>query len=512
MAVGEVLARHARQTAALVQSRGFRQELGRTLTAWGVLFVVGVWMVVCQQWSDMRWIRRIEEDRQEAAKDGLGPATDVAVPWPHYAMLDDQLLEHLPLLERAWISDKLVGSSVIVCIIGCSVLARGWRQRLMLIRRIAWMVAVLYFLRSVTISVTTVPPSIDSCVIAKPQSTWQVIKATPDILAGTIGQCTDKIFSGHTAILTISFLFWRRYATHWAFVAYSVVHVSLGIVTVLMARYHYTVDVVIGFLLTYFVHHMYYAALEQAAGYEAGTWLRQPAYADHGGEYLQMRQQDHPLDHPHQMTIADSDEHATAIANSNVYSMSVFAPPLPKGAPEGIDDDSVGWRDRDSALGVDVASDRHTPTAFRDVDNDASLSVVRKRETSAATTTDTSERGDSAQGSRYPSSATRVAAPATASPTSIHHEITVAEPLSLSPTPHLGLPIHASRAALHKLSDDCADYPFSHAVRSPLFCADVASPHYQWQLEMLGINRPFGAVLPRIVAWMDGLDIRIGCP
>ncbi|PIA18237.1 hypothetical protein COEREDRAFT_39339, partial [Coemansia reversa NRRL 1564] len=160
-------------------------------------------------------------------------------------MLDDQLLEHLPMLEQAWISDKLVGSSVIVCIVGCSVLARGWRQRLMLIRRIAWMVAVLYFLRSVTISVTTVPPSIDSCVIAKPQSTWQVIKATPDILAGTIGQCTDKIFSGHTAILTISFLFWRRYATHWAFVAYSAVHVTLGIVTVLMARYHYTVDVVI---------------------------------------------------------------------------------------------------------------------------------------------------------------------------------------------------------------------------------------------------------------------------
>ncbi|KAJ2879656.1 hypothetical protein IWW38_006080, partial [Coemansia aciculifera] len=219
-------------------------------------------MVVCQQWSDMRWLRRLEQT--EKGINHHGSATVLSEPWPSYSMLQDQVLERLPLLERAWISDKFVGTSVIICIVGGCVCARGWRERLMLVRRIGWMVAILYFLRSITISVTTVPPSISSCKITVPQSMWQVIKATPDILAGNIGQCTDKIFSGHTAILLISFLFWQRYATHWIILAYSGVHTFVGILTVLLARYHYTIDVVIGALLTFFVHHMYYSALDFA--------------------------------------------------------------------------------------------------------------------------------------------------------------------------------------------------------------------------------------------------------
>ncbi|KAI8319286.1 hypothetical protein GQ54DRAFT_251071, partial [Martensiomyces pterosporus] len=242
------------------------RELTRTLLAWAALFAVGIWMVVCQQWSDMRWLRRFHESEkllhQDTTKHPSKPR--LSTPWPAYSMLEDQILDHLPVMERAWISDKLVGSSVIICMVGGCILARGWRQRLMLLRRIAWMVTALYFLRSITISVTTVPPSIGTCEIAVPQSTWEVILATPDILAGKIGQCTDKIFSGHTAILMISFLFWLRYATHWAIIAYSAVHTFVGVLTVLLARYHYTVDVVLGAVLTYLVHRVYYSALELA--------------------------------------------------------------------------------------------------------------------------------------------------------------------------------------------------------------------------------------------------------
>ncbi|KAJ1931809.1 hypothetical protein EC988_009665, partial [Linderina pennispora] len=228
-------------------SRAFHAEVKRTLVAWAVLFVVGVWMVICQQWSDMRWLHRQQMDKSEIMSLQQGGSTtsmpNVTAPWPSYAMLEDQVLNHLPMMERTWISDKLVGTSVIICMVGSSVMAPGWRERLMLVRRIAWMVAVLYFIRSVTISVTTVPPSVATCEIAVPQSMMEVILATPDILAGNIGQCTDKIFSGHTAILVISFLFWLRYARHWSFIAYSAIHTTLGILSVLLARYHYTVDV-----------------------------------------------------------------------------------------------------------------------------------------------------------------------------------------------------------------------------------------------------------------------------
>ncbi|KAJ1830139.1 hypothetical protein LPJ70_006983 [Coemansia sp. RSA 2708] len=390
MVVVAAVVRYVQHAAELARSHAFRREIARTLVAWGVLFAVGIWMVVCQQWSDMRWVRRLPA--------GPGGAR-AAAPWPAAALLQDQVLEHLPQLERAWISDKLVGTSVIGSIVGCSLLARGWRARLMLVRRIAWMVAVLYFVRSVTISVTTVPPSTGACEIGPPQSTWQVIKATPDILAGTVGQCTDKIFSGHTAILTISFLFWCRYATHWGFIAYSAVHTALGVLTVLMARYHYTVDVVLGLLLTYGVHHTYYAALLQAVA------ARQADARDE-----------------------------TDSAGLLMYDMAVLAKA----------EDS--W-DRDSALGVEVG-------------RRADEQLVRKREPQsaasslAASSAASSDAGDAA-----------------------HHEIDVAD--------HHPLP-------------GCAYTPaWMHAE--------------QQRLLALGINRPFGAVLPTVVAWMDGLDIRTNC-
>ncbi|KAJ1792821.1 hypothetical protein LPJ62_000622 [Coemansia sp. RSA 2167] len=298
--------------AELVQMPAFHYELARTLVAWAMLYVVGVWMVICQQWSDTRWVLHLQHESHSTSMP--------LAPWPATALLQDQMLDFLPVLERAWISDKLVGTSIIICIIGCLVLTHGWRMRVMLLRRLGWMVTLLYLLRSITISVTTVPPSTPLCQIAPAQTAWQLIRATPDILAGSVGQCTDKIFSGHTTILFISFLFWRRYATHWAFIAYSAVHTTVGITTVLMARYHYTVDVVIALLLTFFVHHTYYAALAQAVQSHTGLCFD-----------------------------------TVDCQGDSVYSMAIVAP-----KPE--------W-DRDSALGVDTSVRVSSPDQF-----------VRKRE------------------------------------------------------------------------------------------------------------------------------------
>ncbi|KAJ2156039.1 hypothetical protein GGF46_005451 [Coemansia sp. RSA 552] len=349
----------ARRAAAVLQSAAFLREAGRLLTAWTVLFIVGIWMVVCQQWSDMRWVRRLH------AEDAAAGA-----PWPDSALLGDPVLERLPFVAQSWVSDKLVDSSIVGVLLGCGFLARGWRERVMLVRRLGWMVSILYFLRALTVSVTTLPPSIASCSIpTAPKSTWEVVKATPDILAGTVGQCTDKIFSGHTAILTLGFLFWCRYATHWCFIALSAMHAVAGIICVLLVRYHYTIDVVIAILLTYAVHFIYYAALDQAVSLHL-------AVDDRDMSTIQSK---------------ESDE-LSAFANSNVYRMSVFtAVPPPKITHDG------DWRDQDSAFGVEINSGRHTPNTDEH--------SVRKRDTDHL----------------------RTASPSTSHS---HHEIDVSEPLT----------------------------------------------------------------------------------
>ncbi|KAI7832154.1 hypothetical protein BX661DRAFT_179901 [Kickxella alabastrina] len=522
MAVATVLFRRLRSFLDLIQSPAFFKELMRTLLAWGVLFIVGIWMVICQQWSDMRWVRRIQQIQQQqseysplAGSTSSSSASDSAAtpspPWPAHLMIQDQFLEMLPLLKQAWISDKLVGSSVIICIIGCSVLATGWRQRLTLIRRIAWMVAILYFIRSITISVTTLPPSINTCEITVPQSMWQVIKATPDILAGNIGQCTDKIFSGHTAILVISTLFWLRYATHWAFIAYSVVHTFIGIMSVLTTRYHYTVDVVLGFLLTYFVHHVYYTALDQAI--RQRDMVRGQALA-----WAKFR--------PSQHRAEDADEGVDTGGGLDChdnYKMTVFVRNASANATQ--DAENASWRDYDSAVGIDI-SGRNTPMAQHNTQRnglcqtvdiiDESLFVVRKRETSSATAL--SEAGETSSAidhmvARTPvsqhSSSPRCCASNQGSSTAIspQHEIFIADS---------AYDVNQASSGGQRGSDDRAlflprgnhDHTDDGLYRMPMLQqmqANSTSPH---RLDVMGINRSFGSVLPAVVAWMDGLDIR----
>ncbi|KAJ2723137.1 hypothetical protein GGI07_002840 [Coemansia sp. Benny D115] len=484
--------------AELLQTPDFFKELAHTLLAWAVLFIVGIWMVICQQWSDMRWVRLVQNMDD----------TQVHAPWPTRLLLHDQVLDRLPVLKQAWISDKLVGTSVIFCILGCSVLAAGWRQRLMLIRRIAWMVAVLYFLRSITISVTTLPPSIDSCEIDVPQSMWQVILATPDILAGNIGQCTDKIFSGHTAILVISMLFWLRYATHWAFIAYSALHTILGIVSVLLARYHYTVDVLLGLVLTFFVHHLYYTALDLAIRQKDAEQKQRIAWSKfHPSRYQ-----------PHTPTTANVDRPEAMESGRDYYKMTVFRNTT---ANEGD-----LWRDHDSAVGDDIGSQSNstTPVAlshnFRtaaavaapgqipEVSDDPAF-IMRKRETSSATALSIASEPSGHQ-IRFPFGPDGPYA----SSSPVQHEIAIADPVYAEGYPrHRYSDQHDMYLPLNPNGPVEVNQYYAYGIGGNEDSIGRQSRRGMFstgshRMNVMGINRYFGTFLPTVVAWMDGLDIR----
>ncbi|KAJ1886971.1 hypothetical protein LPJ66_009358 [Kickxella alabastrina] len=143
-------------------------------------------------------------------------------------------------------------------------MARGWRARLVILRRLAWIISILYLLRSITISVTTIPPPIIDCVPLLVDDARSMLRAIFGMISGERKECTDMVFSGHTIVLLISFLFWTKYARHWSFVVYSAIHTVVGIASVLLVRYHYTLDVVLAAVITAFVHHMYYRALDSA--------------------------------------------------------------------------------------------------------------------------------------------------------------------------------------------------------------------------------------------------------
>ncbi|KAJ2464816.1 hypothetical protein GGI02_004882 [Coemansia sp. RSA 2322] len=231
------------------------REALHTGLAWGVLAVVTVWMVLCQEWSDMRWVRAQAggHGRHGGARDG---ARD--------GVLYDVVLAQLPFVRETWVSDAVVNTAGLACVLGCLWQARGWQARAVLVRRVGWMMAALYLLRSFTLSITTLPPSVANCAPVVAADRAGLVALIPGLISGRLSACTDKVFSGHTTILVISLLFWRRYARHWGFIAYSAVHTAAGIASVLLVRLHYSVDVLLAVVLTCAVHHAYYRALEAA--------------------------------------------------------------------------------------------------------------------------------------------------------------------------------------------------------------------------------------------------------
>ncbi|KAJ2799131.1 hypothetical protein H4S07_005525 [Coemansia furcata] len=229
------------------------REAALTGLAWAALALVTVWMVICQEWSDMRWVRA-----QAAHGVRHGERSTES------GLLYDVILARLPFVRETWVTDIIVNTAGLTCVVGSLCMARSWQARSILIRRIGWMMAALYLLRSFTLSITTLPPSVADCKPVVATDHAGLIGSIPGLISGRLSACTDKMFSGHTTILVISFLFWRRYATHWAFIVYSVVHTAVGIASILLVRLHYSVDVLLAVVLTCAVHHVYYRSLDAA--------------------------------------------------------------------------------------------------------------------------------------------------------------------------------------------------------------------------------------------------------
>ncbi|BES87702.1 Phosphatidylcholine ceramide cholinephosphotransferase [Nesidiocoris tenuis] len=144
------------------------------------------------------------------------------------------------------------------------------KHRFIVFRRVFLMVALLYFMRSITMFVTVLPVSNPNYYCSpKANSTSFVIIAKRVFtlmsgfglsINGKHTYCGDFIYSGHTVVLVICYLIIteyspkRLYLLHWGSFAAS----FMGIVFVLLSRGHYTVDVLIAYYVTTRVFYIYH--------------------------------------------------------------------------------------------------------------------------------------------------------------------------------------------------------------------------------------------------------------
>merc|ERR1719369_1834128 len=135
-------------------------------------------------------------------------------------------------------------------------------HRLVILRRIWLLLGVLYYYRALTMFVTVLPKADKNytCTPKKNDITaLDYIKRMITIISGgglSINgkhvYCGDYIFSGHTMILTMGYLAIKQYSPrryfplHWLSLCISLT----GVILLLLARGHYSIDVIVAYWIT----------------------------------------------------------------------------------------------------------------------------------------------------------------------------------------------------------------------------------------------------------------------
>lgn len=128
-------------------------------------------------------------------------------------------------------------------------------------RRCFFLIGTLYMYRCVTMYITTLPVPGKHMVCAPKlynDSTgkiWRILKLLSGgglSLTGSHLMCGDFLYSGHTVMLTLSYLFIKEYSPRWMWWYQWLCWLlsASGVVCILIGHEHYSIDVVIAYIAT----------------------------------------------------------------------------------------------------------------------------------------------------------------------------------------------------------------------------------------------------------------------
>jgi len=136
------------------------------------------------------------------------------------------------------------------------------KHRLIVLRRIWLLLGVLYYYRAMTFFVTVLPKADNTYECEPTSNETSVMDYVRRVITISSGgglsingkhvYCGDYIFSGHTMTLTMGYLAIKQYSPrsfkllHWA----SFIVSLCGVIFLLIARGHYTIDVILAYFVT----------------------------------------------------------------------------------------------------------------------------------------------------------------------------------------------------------------------------------------------------------------------
>lgn len=184
-----------------------------------------------------------------------------------YDPLPDIIINNVPAQDWALdVAEYVIMATVMS--VGC--LLGFHKYKYIVFRRIFLIMGLLYLMRAITMSVTVLPvPSRTYNCSPKLNSTdfVTIAKRVANLMSG-LGlsvngkhiYCGDYIYSGHTVILVMCWLLVTEYTPKVFFVVHWLYGLAAfaGVVMVLIAHGHYTLDVLIGYFITTRVFWIYH--------------------------------------------------------------------------------------------------------------------------------------------------------------------------------------------------------------------------------------------------------------
>ena len=136
-------------------------------------------MAFCNQFSDHRWVE-----------------TDYT-----NIILRDRGFDIFPARANITPANTFVMTSIVFTLIGIAFICPNWTARIIVLRRVFWVVGTLSVYRALTLSVTTLPSPKEGCVPATQTGFFPMLWIAIQMIPGTVEACTDEIFSGHTVFM-----------------------------------------------------------------------------------------------------------------------------------------------------------------------------------------------------------------------------------------------------------------------------------------------------------------------
>jgi len=222
---------------------------------------------------------------------------------PNDYVLEDIGFQYLPYLKDSHSCDTILSVIAAITMLRFAIFPGPMSMRITILRR--WFISsgILFFIRGFSVTSTILPNPEKNCVsdVTSADSLGMMLEA---LEVGFLRKrtCADVLYSGHTVNITLCLLVWWNYShlcplsqkTYFSYPFGKIITTIIcliGYAIIVMSHFHYTVDVWLGFWITFFVWNYYHEVIKSVPFYDSPvfnflTWMESEASDLH---YWRMR-------------------------------------------------------------------------------------------------------------------------------------------------------------------------------------------------------------------------------